>query len=157
MLLRVSISLWTSGSSPEQAATPAPVPSATGDVENDFYARLLDIIKVEMSNSELNVDSLAAKMGLGRSQFYRKIKALTNYSPVELLRNLRLKRSRELLLSTDMSISEIAYEVGFTAPAYFTRCYREAFGETPSELRDKIRSNSQKSFSYFCPFIIDFL
>ena len=94
-----------------------------------------------MSNSELNVDSLAAKMGLGRSQFYRKIKALTNYSPVELLRNLRLKRSRELLLSTDMSISEIAYEVGFTAPAYFTRCYREAFGETPSELRDKIRSN----------------
>lgn len=133
--------LWTSGSSSEQAATPAPVPSAAGDVENDFYARLLDIIKVEMSNSELNVDSLAAKMGLGRSQFYRKIKALTNYSPVELLRNLRLKRSRELLLSTDMSISEIAYEVGFTAPAYFTRCYREAFGETPSELRDKIRSN----------------
>ena len=106
-------------------------------MENDFYARLLDIIKAEMSNSDLNVDSLATKMGLGRSQFYRKIKALTNYSPVELLRNLRLKRSRELLLTTDMTISEVAYEVGFTAPAYFTRCYREAFGETPTELRDK--------------------
>ena len=98
---------------------------------------MLDIIKAEMSNSDLNVDSLATKMGLGRSQFYRKIKALTNYSPVELLRNLRLKRSRELLLTTDMTISEVAYEVGFTAPAYFTRCYREAFGETPTELRDK--------------------
>ena len=78
-------------------------------------------------------------MGLGRSQFYRKIKALTNYSPVELLRNLRLKKSHELLLTTDKSISEIAYEVGFSAPAYFTRCYREAFGETPSDRRNKVQ------------------
>ena len=93
-----------------------------------------------MGNSDLNVDSLAAKMGLGRSQFYRKIKALTNYSPVELLRNLRLKRSRELLLTSDKSISEIAYEVGFSAPAYFTRCYRETFGETPTELREKMNN-----------------
>lgn len=77
-------------------------------------------------------------MGLGRSQLYRKIKALTNYTPVELLRNIRLKRSREMLTTTQKSISEIAYEVGFSTPAYFTRCYKEAFGETPSELRDRI-------------------
>lgn len=129
--------LWTSGSTPAETPANKPQSPASGDVESEFYARLLDIIKAEMGNSELNVDSLAAKMGLGRSQFYRKIKALTNYSPVELLRNLRLKRSRELLLTTEMSISEVAYEVGFTAPAYFTRCYREQFGETPTELRDK--------------------
>ena len=129
--------LWTSSPSATQPANTTAQCQASGDMENDFYARLLDIIKAEMSNSDLNVDSLATKMGLGRSQFYRKIKALTNYSPVELLRNLRLKRSRELLLTTDMTISEVAYEVGFTAPAYFTRCYREAFGETPTELRDK--------------------
>lgn len=129
--------LWTSGSTAAETPTIMPQSPASGDVESEFYARLLDIIKAEMGNSELNVDSLAAKMGLGRSQFYRKIKALTNYSPVELLRNLRLKRSRELLLTTEMSISEVAYEVGFTAPAYFTRCYREQFGETPTELRDK--------------------
>lgn len=129
--------LWTSSPSATQPANTTAQCQTSGDMENDFYARLLDIIKAEMSNSDLNVDSLATKMGLGRSQFYRKIKALTNYSPVELLRNLRLKRSRELLLTTDMTISEVAYEVGFTAPAYFTRCYREAFGETPTELRDK--------------------
>ncbi len=105
------------------------------DMENKFYARFLEIVKAEMGNPDLNVDQLASKMGLGRSQFYRKIKALTNYSPVELLRNLRLKRSRELLLTTDKSISEIAYEVGFSAPAYFTRCYREFFGETPTDRR----------------------
>ena len=79
-------------------------------------------------------------MGLGRSQFYRKIKALTNYSPVELLRNLRLKRSRDLLTTTRKSISEIAYEVGFSTPAYFTKCYKEVFSETPTELRERLSS-----------------
>ena len=91
-----------------------------------------------MGNPDLNIDRLASDMGLGRSQLYRKIKALTNYTPVELLRNIRLKRSREMLTTTQKSISEIAYEVGFSTPAYFTRCYKEAFGETPSELRDRI-------------------
>lgn len=108
------------------------------DVENEFYSRFLDIVSAEMSNPELNIDELASRMGLGRSQFYRKIKALTNYSPVELLRNLRLKRSRDMLTTSQKSISEIAYEVGFSTPAYFTRCYKEYFGETPSELRERI-------------------
>lgn len=112
-------------------------PVAT-DVENEFYARFLDILSADMGNPELNVDLLASRMGLGRSQFYRKIKALTNYTPVELVRNLRLKRSRDLLTTTQKSISEIAYEVGFSTPAYFTRCYKEAYGETPSELRERI-------------------
>lgn len=119
--------------------TQAETNSSVLDMENKFYARFLEIVNAEMGNPELNVDQLAAKMGLGRSQFYRKIKALTNYSPVELLRNLRLKKSRELLLTTDKSISEIAYEVGFSAPAYFTRCYREAFGETPTDRRSKVQ------------------
>ncbi len=108
------------------------------DVDNEFYARFLEIVRREMGAPELNVDTLASKMGLGRSQFYRKIKALTNYSPVELLRSLRLKQARELLASTSRSVSEIAYEVGFSTPAYFTRCYREAFGETPTDLRDRL-------------------
>ena len=76
-------------------------------------------------------------MGLERSQFYRKIKALTNYSPVELIRTLRLKEARRLLLTTEKTISEIAYGVGFSTPAYFTKCFREAFGETPTDLRSK--------------------
>ena len=57
---------------------------------------------------------------------------------MELLRSIRLKQARELLTSTSRSVSEIAYEVGFSTPAYFTRCYREAFGETPSELRERL-------------------
>ena len=78
-------------------------------------------------------------MGLERTQFYRKIKALTNYSPVELMRNLRLRQARQLLMSSEKSVSEIAYEVGFSTPAYFTKCYREAYGETPTETRGKVK------------------
>lgn len=93
-----------------------------------------------MGNSDLSVDSLASSMGLERTQFYRKIKALTNYSPVELIKNLRLKQARIMLMTTDRTISEIAYDTGFSTPAYFTRCYRECYGETPSETRAKLTS-----------------
>lgn len=105
------------------------------DIDSEFYSRFLDIFREEMGNSELSVDSLASKMGLERTQFYRKIKALTNYSPVELIRTLRLRQARQLIIATDKSISEVAYETGFSTPAYFTRCYREAFGETPTDTR----------------------
>lgn len=108
-----------------------------GDIDNDFYRRFLEIFEKEMGNPEMNVDAISSRMGLERSQFYRKIKALTNYSPVELMRNIRLRRGHELLLKTDKSISEIAYETGFSTPAYFTKCYRDAYGETPSEVRAK--------------------
>lgn len=108
------------------------------DVENEFYARFLKIVDDQLSNPDLNVDALAAQLGLGRSQFYRKIKALTNFSPVELLRNIRLKKARDLITTTDKTISEIAYEVGFSNPAYFTKCYREVYSETPSALRERL-------------------
>ncbi|MDE6023319.1 MAG: substrate-binding domain-containing protein, partial [Muribaculaceae bacterium] len=108
------------------------------DVENEFYARFLKIFNEDMGNPDITVDSLASKMGLERTQFYRKIKAITNYSPAELIRNLRLKKARALVTGSDKSISEIGYEVGFSTPAYFTKCYREAFGETPTETRQNL-------------------
>lgn len=107
-----------------------------GPIDSEFYNRFLEKVEEGMGNSELNVDTLAADLGLGRSQFYRKIKALTNYSPVELLRRLRLQRARDLLTTTEKTVSEIAYEVGFSTPAYFTKCFRDAFGKTPTELRE---------------------
>ena len=108
------------------------------DIDNEFYNRFLTIFKEEMGNADLNVDAIASMMGLERSQFYRKIKALTNYAPVELIRRLRLQRGRMLLTTTDKTISEIAYEIGFSNPAYFTKCYREAYGETPTAARNRL-------------------
>lgn len=110
-----------------------------GDIDSDFYSQFVEIVNSDMGNPDLSVDELAARMGLGRSQFYRKIKALTNFSPVELLRDMRLNRARTLLTGTEKTVSEIAYETGFSTPAYFTKCFRDAFGETPSELREKVR------------------
>ncbi len=111
---------------------------AAGDIDSDFYARFLNLFKAEMGNPDLNVDSIAAKMGFERSQFYRKIKALTGYAPVELMRRLRLEQGKVLLMATEKNVSEIAYAIGFSSPAYFTKCYRDAFGETPSEARNKL-------------------
>ena len=130
--------LWSSNGGGDVTAKERNASVLVNDVDSEFYSKVLDIMKKEMGNPDLNVDSLASMMGLGRSQFYRKIKALTNYSPVELLRNLRLKQAREMLTTTEKTIGEIAYEVGFSSPAYFTRCYREAFDETPTELRERI-------------------
>ncbi len=112
--------------------------SVRSDAETDFYARFLKIFYHDMSDPDTTVDSLAAKMGLERTQFYRKIKAITNYSPVELIRSLRLKKARAMVTGSEKSISEICYDVGFSTPAYFTKCYRDSYGETPSETRQKM-------------------
>lgn len=109
----------------------------TGDIDNDFYNKFREIFDKEMKNPELNVEKLASEMGFERTQLYRKLKAITNYSPVELMRNLRLKKAKILLSSTDKSISEICYEVGFSTPAYFTKCFREQYGVTPKEMRER--------------------
>ena len=74
-------------------------------------------------------------MNLSRVQLYRKVKSLTGSTPVELLRTARLKRAYQLLLTTDKSVSEVAYQVGFTAPSYFTKCFKDEYGKLPGELR----------------------
>ncbi len=131
--------LWRTApaSTPQKRELPASAPNS-GDIDNEFYSRFLTLVNNDIANPDLNIDSLASQLGIGRSQFYRKIKSLTNYSPVELLRKIRMNKARELLTATDRSISEIAYEVGFSSPAYFTRVYREMFNETPSELRERL-------------------
>ena len=108
-----------------------------GDIDNEFYSRFLKVFEERMGDPDLNVEAIASELGFERTQLYRKIKAITNYSPVELMRNLRLKKARNLLMGSEKTISEICYEVGFSTPAYFTKCYRDQYGETPSETRNK--------------------
>ena len=87
-----------------------------------------------MTDSDLSVETIGAELGLSRVQLYRKVKALTGLSPVELLRKARLQKAKELIKGTDKTIAEVAYEVGFTAPSYFTKCFKEEFGISPSDL-----------------------
>lgn len=106
---------------------------SVSEVDKGFADRFRKLIEENLADSELSVEDLGSKMGLSRVQLYRKIKALTNYSPNELLRIARLKKAASLLASSDKTISEITYEVGFTSPSYFTKCYKEYFGESPTD------------------------
>ena len=93
-----------------------------------------DFVERNMTDSDLSVETIGAELGLSRVQLYRKVKALTGQSPVELLRRVRLQRGRQLLQSTDKTVSEVAYEVGFSAPSYFTKCFKDEYGISPSDL-----------------------
>ncbi len=101
--------------------------------EKTWVEKLYRYIREHLSDPGFTVEEMGRASGLGRVQFYRRCKQLTGYSPNELIRNMRLKRAFTLLSTTDMTISEVAYSVGFASPSYFTRCYRDHFGQTPKE------------------------
>ena len=100
-----------------------------------FADSLKEAILKNMSNPNLKMDELGDELGLSRVQLYRKVKALTGLSPVELLREMRLQRARTLLTTSTKTVAEVAYEVGFGTPSYFSKCFKQLFGEYPTDLR----------------------
>ncbi len=119
----------------------------TGDVslpdnsDNTFMNKFNELVNERIADSALNVEDLSMDMGLSYTQLYRKVKALTSYSPNELLKIFRLKKSLELLISSGFNVSEVAYETGFTSPSYFAKCYKEQFGESPSDYQNRNLKN----------------
>ncbi len=109
--------------------------SASRPQENDFLSRFRAKVQENISNEDLSVEQIGSELGLSRVQLYRKIKALTGYSPVELVRITRLKAAEQLLKTSDLTVSEIAYKVGFGTPSYFSKCFKELFGRQPGEGR----------------------
>ena len=131
---RVVNTLWNMDT--EELPTPTVEPEApTVEDEPFFITRFKEVVESRLENSELSVEDLAADMNLSRVQLYRKVKSVTGSTPVELLRTARLNRAYRLLMTTDKSVSEIAYQVGFTAPSYFTKCFKEAYGMLPGDVR----------------------
>lgn len=104
-------------------------------VPNTFLDRFRSILQQNLQDADFNVERIGEEMGMSRVQLYRKIKSLTGMTPVELLRKARVARGKQLLESTDRSVSEIAYDVGFTAPSYFAKCFKDEFGISPGEFR----------------------
>lgn len=109
--------------------------SADSTVSPAFITHFREVVEKRMADSELSVEDIAADMNLSRVQLYRKVKSLTGSSPVELLRTARLNRGYQMLLTTDKTVSEVAYDVGFSAPAYFTKCFKDEFGMVPGDVR----------------------
>lgn len=105
------------------------------EADKTFVGRLRTAIQENLGDSDFSVERLGEEIGLSRVQLYRKVKALTGQTPVELLRKARLTKARQLLEKTEKSVSEIAYEVGFTSPSYFNKCFKDEFDINPSSLR----------------------
>lgn len=119
-------------------ASPAVNSAAGGISETDrkFIAQLRRIVEENMADTDFGVEEISGGMGLSRVQLYRKVKAITGMTVVDLLRKARLNHARSLLMETDKSISEIAYEVGFSSPSYFTKCYKDEFNILPGDTRN---------------------
>lgn len=110
-----------------------------GEFEQLFINDFQSYVEEYISNSELSVDEIADHLKLSRSQLYRKIKSLTNYSPNELIRIIRLKYAKQLLNNKVRSISEVAYISGFSSPSYFTKCFKDIYGESPKEYLERLK------------------
>ncbi|MBN2166163.1 MAG: response regulator [Marinilabiliaceae bacterium] len=102
-------------------------------LDEDFLKLAVDAVTSNLDNTAFDVESLSKVIGMSSNQVYRKIKSLTGLTAKEFIRSQRLKTSANLLLQRKRSISEIIYMVGFSSPSYFTRCFKDYFGCTPSE------------------------
>ena len=109
-------------------------------MHDDFMQKAIEIIEGDLSNTSFGVNELYVSMQMSKSNFYRKLKTITDLSPNELIRFIRLRKSTQLLIAPDLSVNEIAYEVGFNTPSYFTRCFKQQFGIAPSEYKEYYES-----------------
>ena len=109
------------------------------DRDKQFLKQLQTIIQQNLSDSEFGVEDMGQQIGLSRVQLYRKVKAMTGSSVVDLLRKARLAKAKRLLETRSMSVSEVAYEVGFSAPSYFTKCFKEEYGMLPGDVGNVVK------------------
>ncbi len=107
------------------------------DPDEEMMNRLMAFLEQHISDEDLKIEQMAEAVNMGRTVFYEKIRTLVGVSPIDFLRQMRMQRARQLIAKSKMSISEVAYAVGFTDPKYFTKCFKKETGMTPSEYRSK--------------------
>ena len=107
----------------------------TNSKDKDFISSVLNYVHENIGNTKLNVEFMAKELHLSRSKLYRKIKTATGDSANEFIRKIRLEKAKEYLEQTDKTVSEICYAVGFSSPSYFSKCYKQYFGEIPKKDR----------------------
>lgn len=113
--------------------------------DEKFVQEVLDSIEKNMNNTDYSVEILNQEVGMSRTLLYKKLKALTGQSPIEFIRNIRLKRAAQLLEQNELTIAEITYLVGFQDLQYFRECFKKLFGVTPSEYSQSQTSNKIKN------------
>lgn len=108
--------------------------AASGSPGRNFYNHFQSFVTENISNDNLDIQQLSKEFNMSRVQLYRKCKTITGKSPIELIRLIRLRTADRLLHESDKTVSEIAYEVGFSSPSYFAKCYKEQFNESPTDV-----------------------
>ena len=124
---------------PSQHSTLNTQHSTSPSPDRRFLDTFLKAMEKHMSNTNLKIEDLGDEVGLSRVQLYRKVKALTGMTPVEILRETRLKRAMQLLKTTDKTVSEIANEVGFATPGYFSSCFKKQYDKYPTDVREEMK------------------
>jgi signal transduction histidine kinase/ligand-binding sensor domain-containing protein/DNA-binding response OmpR family regulator len=105
------------------------------DKDKEFIDKIHLLIEQNMENVNFSVDTFAQTAGIGRTNFYKKVKGITGHSPNEYVRIIRMKKAAELLTTTDLNVSEVSYKVGINDPFYFSKCFKIQFGKTPSQFQ----------------------
>ena len=101
--------------------------------DDQFMQQVITIMEKQMDNSELTIDQFAQELGMGRTVFYQKLKSIIGLSPIDFVREMRIKRAMQLLESGEYNVSQIAYMTGFNDPKYFSKCFKKKYGVSPSE------------------------
>ena len=104
-------------------------------VDRKFVDKVTAFIEEHIVESELSVEQIAEAMGMSRANIYRRMVAATGHTPSEFIKIVRLRHAERLLMQSGLTISEISYEVGFTSPRYFSKCYKEFYGYVPSKAK----------------------
>ncbi len=110
------------------------------NLDKEFIGKFTDIVKNNLASEQVNIAFIAEKMNMSHSTLYRKVKALTNMSANELVRKIKIQEAEHLLLTGKYTISEVAFMVGMNSPTYFRQCFKEEFGQTPSEYLRNIKA-----------------
>jgi YesN/AraC family two-component response regulator len=118
-----------------------PIVDSTIEIETSdkiFIQKFASLIASKFNDPAISIEKISKELGVSRVHLQRKVKEITGYNPIDYLRNFRLAKAIELFESSHLSISEVAYETGFSSPAYFSKCFKDAFNVTPSEyIKDK--------------------
>ena len=104
-------------------------------MEDEFLRQIRELVESDLSNSNFGMEQLMSGLKMSRTQIYKKVKVLTGKSPSVFTRTIRLYHGKQLIESSKLNISEVAYDVGFSSPAYFSKLFLEEFGQTPSQIR----------------------
>lgn len=102
--------------------------------DSGFILKFRNVVESHLDDPDISVDDISSELCMSRAQLYRKVKAVTGKSPVEVIRHMRLAKADKLLAETSLNISEIAYRVGFSSASYFTKCYRDQFNRLPTDV-----------------------